>query len=1081
MLRHSRHAKRLCEFVFILKAVSKPVGRRIGPGLWLGWSGLCLAILLAAAGVGKAGEDQPSLPKFSIANFQNSISRRGYAIESFHIEGVVRAIVPEQKLIVLQDASASVLLKLPLLDNTIATGAWMVLQGTNCLLFRDRFGIRIGPALMVDDDGTHPAKVKSGTVSVTAGFEPIHLEWFSVAGTPALSLEYEGPGIPRQKIPEAALWQNPPDRGSLGGPPTGLTYAAYNGIGWTQLPEFEPLAPVTAGMAAAIDLSYAARSTNTALIFDGYLKIPRAGVYTFFLNSADGSRLSFGEPSVNGAVVPSPPAPVPPVKNLAQALASGDNYCWVETGGDVLFCGEDGRSLTIELFETGATVPVTVVEGAGLFSTNLLHRHLRIEGICEFSREPLGKKLAGILVPGPGQLEISSPAPESTRTDSADDLLTTVAQVRRLKPDEAQIGIPVKIRGVVIAAVRDSFVIQDSSGGVFVHFTVGDSFNQPAVGQLWEVTGRTDPGDFSPVIFAETAKFLGSAALPEPIQPAWDQLMNGSLDAEYVELHGVLTAISSNGLTILTPDGKVTVTGDEFRPLPQLPAVALGGGSLLGGILRIRGCFTPVVNWQTRQVIAGRFHLSPAVAEVEVPAVPDLFSLPTTKAADLLRFNARASALQITKVSGQIIYARPGEYFILDGQTGMRILTDESFPVQTGDLIEAVGYPKLGGSAPVLQDAQIRKSRNVPLPEPVNVHAEGLLDRNHDSTWNQVEALLVSDTLRQDERVLELQSGPQHFTAILKSDPQKWAMLAPGSRLQLTGVYASESQDNAGGSPYPFELLLNNAAGITMLQSPSWWTVRHAVILAASFAGALAAAFVWITLLRRQVDERTAQLRQEIEERQRVEQHRVMEQERTRVARDLHDELGVGLTQVGILGSLAKNPSLSAEKKDLYLDQLSDAARTLVTGLDEIVWAVNPQYDSVSSLASYYALFAQRFLNLAGIACRFDVVENLPEHPLDSRLRHGIFLAFKEALNNVVRHSRATEVRLKIEVARNQLLISITDNGCGFEVAADLPGSDGIMGMRHRMEKLGGRCAIASHAGQGTAVELGLPLEKNGS
>jgi signal transduction histidine kinase len=1016
------------------------------------------------------------LPAFSLEDFQDSVSGQGYAVESFRIEGVVRAVVSKQKQIVLQDSSAAVLLEFPSLDATIHPGEWVSVQGTNCLLFRDRFGIRFSTALMVNNDGTHLPTQKSGCVGATAGFQPISVEWFNAAGGSALNVQYEGPGVARQKIPASALWQVPADGGNRDDRQAGLEYSAYNGIGWTQLPDFEQCDPVANGVATNFDLSCQARPTYTALVFSGYLQITQAGVYKFFLDSEDGSRLFFGNPAVSCNVVPPPPRPIPATESVGQALARGESHSWVEAEGEVLFFGRDHRSLAIDLLERGTAVPVTVVEGAGLFSTNLLHRHLRVQGICNLSGEPLEKKLAGILVPGSEQVEIYSPEQESARINSAGNVLTTAAQVRRLKPDQARLGIPAKIRGVIIAAERDSFVIQDASGGVYVQFTVGYSFNQPSVGQLWEVDGRTDPGAFSPVIFADKAKYLGYAALPEPIQPAWDQLMNGNVDAEYVELRGVLIAISTNELTILTPDGKVIVAGNEKRPLPLLPSTNSGGGPLLGSILRIRGCFTPVLNWQTRQVIAGRFHLYPAAAEVEEPAVPDLFSLPTTRAEDLLRFNAHASALRTTKVAGQIVFARAGEYFLLDGKTGMRILTDELFPLQTGDMVEAVGYPKLGGFAPVLQDAKIRKTRRAPLPEPVTISTNDLPGHVHDSTWVQIEALLLNDTVHQDERVLELQSGSQRFEAVLKSGPRTWTAFSPGSRLQLNGVYASENPDNVGGGLYPFQLLLNSAADIALLQAPSWWTVRHAVILAASFAGALGVAFVWITLLRRKVEERTAQLQKEIEERQRVEQHRVMEQERSRVAQDLHDELGVGLTQVGILGSLAKNPSLSTEKKNLYLDQLSESARTLVTGLDEIVWAVNPNYDSVSSLASYYALFAQRFLNLAGIACRFDAVENLPEHPLDSRLRHGIFLAFKEALNNVVRHSGATEVRLRIEVPRNQLMISITDNGRGFESAEGRPGNDGITGMRQRMEKLGGKCKVASRAGQGTTIEFSLLL-----
>jgi signal transduction histidine kinase len=204
-----------------------------------------------------------------------------------------------------------------------------------------------------------------------------------------------------------------------------------------------------------------------------------------------------------------------------------------------------------------------------------------------------------------------------------------------------------------------------------------------------------------------------------------------------------------------------------------------------------------------------------------------------------------------------------------------------------------------------------------------------------------------------------------------------------------------------------------------------------------------------------------------------------MEQERARVAQDLHDELGAGLTEAGILSSLVKNPAVPREQKDSYLDQLSETCRTLVTGLDEIVWAVNPRYDSAGDLAGYYSLFAQRFLALAGIACRLQVAEFIPEHPIDARLRHGVFLAFKEALNNVVRHSQASEVKLAISAEDGILKVSVADNGRGFKEGSDLPGNDGLTGMKQRMRDLGGDCRIDNQPGHGCTVELTLPLERN--
>jgi signal transduction histidine kinase len=281
-----------------------------------------------------------------------------------------------------------------------------------------------------------------------------------------------------------------------------------------------------------------------------------------------------------------------------------------------------------------------------------------------------------------------------------------------------------------------------------------------------------------------------------------------------------------------------------------------------------------------------------------------------------------------------------------------------------------------------------------------------------------------------------------------------------------------------GANAAPFELLLNNAADIVVLQRPSWWTIRRAITVVVALTGLLCVTFIWAGLLRRKVEQRTVQLKKEIEERQLVEQHHAIERERIRVAQDLHDELGAGLTEVSLLGSLANTPAIPPEAKNRYLDQLTQMARSLVTSLDEIVWAVNPHYDSVASLVSYFSLFAESFLNLAGITCRLRVVEDIPEYPLDSKQRHGVFCAFKEALNNVIRHSRATEVQIVFKVAGEKLVLSVIDNGCGFEFVAGAPGKDGLTGLCQRMQQLGGDCQITSRPGRGTKIEIHLPLNK---
>ncbi|RYD39316.1 MAG: histidine kinase, partial [Verrucomicrobiaceae bacterium] len=112
----------------------------------------------------------------------------------------------------------------------------------------------------------------------------------------------------------------------------------------------------------------------------------------------------------------------------------------------------------------------------------------------------------------------------------------------------------------------------------------------------------------------------------------------------------------------------------------------------------------------------------------------------------------------------------------------------------------------------------------------------------------------------------------------------------------------------------------------------------------------------------------------------------------------------------------------------------------------------------------------------AGIDCRLKIDEAITTDPLDSRTRHGIFLAFKEALNNIVRHSEADEVHLNIEVARGNLVILLADNGRGIGEVSALPGSDGLRNMEDRIRALGGRCIIGPRAGGGTTVRFEIPL-----
>jgi signal transduction histidine kinase len=220
-----------------------------------------------------------------------------------------------------------------------------------------------------------------------------------------------------------------------------------------------------------------------------------------------------------------------------------------------------------------------------------------------------------------------------------------------------------------------------------------------------------------------------------------------------------------------------------------------------------------------------------------------------------------------------------------------------------------------------------------------------------------------------------------------------------------------------------------------------------------------------ITASRRRMHRRLEQLERQHE----------LERERARIAQDLHDDLGAGLTEIGLLGGLLQKSSATSPRERQGIERIVRRCRDLVTALDEIVWAVNPRNDSTSSLTSYLARYAQGFLEPTSIRCRLEIAEMDSQYPLNSEQRHNVFLAFKEALTNVARHSGASEVRIRIFLEnKSRLVVCIEDNGHGLppEVRES---ADGLINLRKRLASVGGDCDITSGQNGGVVVRMSLP------
>ena len=206
-----------------------------------------------------------------------------------------------------------------------------------------------------------------------------------------------------------------------------------------------------------------------------------------------------------------------------------------------------------------------------------------------------------------------------------------------------------------------------------------------------------------------------------------------------------------------------------------------------------------------------------------------------------------------------------------------------------------------------------------------------------------------------------------------------------------------------------------------------------------------------------------------------LEREQAVQAERARIARDMHDDLGSSLTQITMLGALAHEDLGEAGRASGYLEQLRDVSMEVIGKMDELVWVVNPRNDSTAALTDYLTQFASQYLKLAGVQLRIDIPPGLPTATLSADSRHQIYLVFKEALNNVVKHSRATEVWLRASAISGFLCITVEDNGRGFEPSQSRSGADGLGNMRQRLEALGGKCVIESASGSGTKVQLHIP------
>ncbi len=452
-------------------------------------------------------------------------------------------------------------------------------------------------------------------------------------------------------------------------------------------------------------------------------------------------------------------------------------------------------------------------------------------------------------------------------------VLTQVAQIRKLSAPESQRKYPITLRGVVTYNSSGFGVtfVQDSTAGIFV--LTRNSPSDVKAGDFVEVHGVTGPGDFAPVVDQPQIRVLGQAPFPSPRQVTFDDLLTGKEDSQWIEIQGIVHSVGTErrlpptmtegpaflDLGIAASTNRFKVRVGDFDP-------GRNYDYLVDSSVSIRGVCGTLFN-ERRQLIGIQI-FAPGMDQIRVTETARLnpYELPVLPTNGLMQFSPEKTSGHRIRVQGNVTYYRPGRFlFIQDSSGGVNVQSTRNTPLQPGDLVDVTGFPSAGPYAPILEDAEFRKIGTGVLPRPVDLTGAADLNRDYDAQLVTIRGKLIDQTFRGTNAVLTLQQGSLIFTAHLEqaASDSHLASLRDGSMLQATGVWSVETDKYR--RPTAYRLLLRSSNDIALLERPPWLTGTRILAVLGILAGIILLGALWVIILRRRVDERTETIRASLE------------------------------------------------------------------------------------------------------------------------------------------------------------------------------------------------------------------------
>ena len=478
--------------------------------------------------------------------------------------------------------------------------------------------------------------------------------------------------------------------------------------------------------------------------------------------------------------------------------------------------------------------------------------------------------VASALAPLPGLLCFLT-APCQAGQDAPLPELQTAEQVRQLTPEQAARHYPVRLRGVLTFFDQAQFYrfFQDDTAGIYLFPSDALTNTALATGELVEIEGQTSPGEYAPTVTPQRTRILGAGTFP-PAKPVfYEDLASGEQDSQFVEVHGIVRAVSFDPQTryysieIATGGGRLTALATQ---LPVQREEDLEDSSV-----RIRGVCVSRFNLQ-RQLFDLRLLVPrPTDVVIETPAPSQPFDVPTRPIQRLLQFTPSGPYGHRVKVSGTVIYWRDTALYIEDETEGLYVETHQTNSLLPGDRVEVLGFPAKGEYTPMLQDAIFRKTGSGPLPAPDPVTTDEVLKGTNDCRLVRIEATILDRTRYSREQFLVLQSGGFIFNAYLerKNVGVEFAYLQNGCKVAVTGVCLIEPGNDWHVGPdwraKSFRILLRSAGDILVLQRPPWWNLQKLLWMSGILCVVVLLVLMWVGVLRLRVQKQTRIIRQQLQ------------------------------------------------------------------------------------------------------------------------------------------------------------------------------------------------------------------------